>query len=310
MKPALLLRTLTCCFALVVTDLCAAQSLTTFRNGDVADAEEINSNFSALDSRLQNLESVDAGTAATQFGVFKVVSVDCSENAAALVEAYDAIYQTSHIHFIVSGRCDGPDGRGVGQLGKHYMITGGELGFPCPTPLPSISNEASVILDATAGSLFLECLQFDSSVFISSFANGYIRLQNISVAQSEQTITIDVRSNSTLRVFRSVQLDSVRARGNSQVFLHAQFTDSIDSLRLLHSSSLWCFFCGGDINSLRMREGSVASLVPGTSDLSVTTLDAGQESRVFINTAQKDVSIANENLIENSVVYRRSENIF
>ena len=129
-RPLPSLRTLICCLVVAVADLCAAQGLTTFRNGDVADADEINGNFSALDSRLQNLESVDAGTAATQFGVFKVVSVDCSENAAALVEAYDAIYQTSHIHFIVSGRCDGPDGRGVGQLGKHIMITGGELGFP------------------------------------------------------------------------------------------------------------------------------------------------------------------------------------
>lgn len=306
MNPVLLFRVLICCFGLAAADLCAAQSLTTFRNGDVADADEINGNFSALDSRLQNLESVDAGTAATQFGVFKVVSVDCSENAAALVEAYEAIYQTSHIHFIVSGRCDGPDGRGVGQLGKHYMITGGELGFPCPTPLPSISNEASVVLDATAGSLFLECLQFDSSVSISSFANGYIRLQNISVAQSAQTITTFVRSNSTLRVFGSVQLDTVRARGNSQVFLHTQFTNSIGSLQLSSSSSLWCYVCGGSIDSLTMRDGSDASLAPGTSDFTITTLDAAQESRVFINTTfGKNVSIANENLIENSVVYRR-----
>ena len=126
------------------------------------------------------------------------------------------------------------------------------------------------------------------------------------MAQSAQTITTEVRSNSTLRVFGSVQLDTVRARGNSQVFLHAQFTNSIGSLQLSSSSSLWCYGCGGSIDSLTMRDGSDASLAPRTSDFTITTLDAAQESRVFINTTfGKNVSIANENLIENSVVYRR-----
>ena len=305
MKVAALLKALIWCSTLTTTNLGFAQGLITFSNGEIADADEINNNFSALDSRLNNIEDMNFGFVGNNIQAYKLVQVDCSADAAALTKANEANYATTHIKFLINGRCDWPNPPDVGFSGKSVIISGrAEDTLECPDVLPSIEATPHGI---AYGGLWFECVQFDGDVFIAAYANGYIRLGNISTATSDQTITVWLRNNSTLRVFGPAQLDTVRAWGGSHVTLRMDAATSIGSLDLYASSTLWCNFCFGNINRLTMRDGSDASFAPSGSGLNVKTLDAAQGARISVNAVNGDVVIANETLTENATVYRRSE---
>lgn len=303
MRAVAFLKALIWCSALTATNLGFAQGLTTFSNGETADADEINNNFSALDSRLNNIEDMNFGFVGNNIQAYKLVQVDCSEDAGALNQANAANYATNQIKFLINGRCDWtyPD---VGLSGKSVIISGSaEDTLECPDVLPSIG---AVSIDLSYGKLWLDCIQFDSDTVIAAYANGYLRLGNISTATSDKTISVWLRNNSTLRVFGPAQLDTVRAWGGSHVTLRPDGgSTSIGSLDLYASSTLWCNWCFGNITKLTMRDGSDASLAPNGSGLNITTLDAAQGARISVSAFNGDVVIAEEILTENATVYRR-----
>ena len=304
MKVASVLKVFAWCFALITVNPSFAQGLITFSNGEIADADEINSNFSALDSRLNEVEDMNFGFVGNSIQAYKLVQVDCAADAAALTKAWEANYATNQIKFLINGRCEWPY-PDVGFSGKSVIIGGQPEGtLECPDELPSIEAAPHAI---AYGGLWFECVQFDGDVFIAAYANGYIRLGNISTVTSDQTITVLLRNNSTLRVFGTAQLDTVRAEGGSHVTLRMSEATSIGSLNLYASSTLWCNFCFGNINRLTMRDGSDASFNPSGSGLNITTLDAAQGARISVNAVNGDVVIADEILAENATVYRRSE---
>ena len=305
MKAVNVLKVFAWCFALIAVNPSFAQGLITFSNGEIADADEVNNNFSVLNSRLNNVENMNFGFVGNNIQAYKLVQVDCSADAAALNKASEANYATTHIKFLINGRCDWPNPPDVGFSGKSVIISGMAEGtLECPDELPSIEATPHAI---AYGGLWFECVQFDGDVFIAAYANGYIRLGNISTVTSDQTITVWVRNNSTLRVFGTAQLDTVGAWGGSHVNLRMSEATSIGSLNLYASSTLWCNFCFGNINRLTMRDGSDASFNPSGSGLNITTLDAAQGARISVNAVNGDVVIENEILAENATVYRRSE---
>jgi len=305
MKVASVLKVFAWCFALITVNPSFAQGLITFSNGEIADADEINSNFSALDSRLNEVEDMNFGFVGNSIQAYKLVQVDCAADAAALTKAWEANYATNQIKFLINGRCDFPYPN-VGFSGKSVIIEGQPEGtLECPDVLPSIVSPSG--LGIAYGALWLNCVKLDGDTFIAAYANGYIRLGNISTVTSDQTITVWVRNNSTLRVFGTAQLDTVRAEGGSHVTLRGDEATSIGSLNLYASSTLWCNFCFGNINRLTMRDGSDASFNPSGSGLNITTLDAAQGARISVNAVNGDVVIENEILAENATVYRRSE---
>ena len=305
MKVASVLKVFAWCFALITVNPSFAQGLITFSNGEIADADEINSNFSALDSRLNEVEDMNFGFVGNNIQAYKLVQVDCAADAAALTKAWEANYATNQIKFLINGRCDFPYPN-VGFSGKSVIIEGQPEGtLECPDVLPSIVSPSG--LGIAYGALWLNCVKLDGDTFIAAYANGYIRLGNISTVTSDQTITVWVRNNSTLRVFGTAQLDTVRAEGGSHVTLRGDEATSIGSLNLYASSTLWCNFCFGNINRLTMRDGSDASFNPSGSGLNITTLDAAQGARISVNAVNGDVVIENEILAENATVYRRSE---
>lgn len=302
MRAANLLKVFACCFALMAASPSFAQGLTTFNNGEIADADEINNNFSVLNSRLNNVENMNFGFLGSNIQAYKLVEVDCSGNAAALSQAWEANYATNQIKFLINGRCEWPY-PDVGFSGKSVIISGA-ADAECPAVLPSIEATS---LEIAYGGLWLQCLEFDSDTSINSYANGYVRLENVTKTTPDQTITVLIRNNSTLRVFGTTQLSDVQAAGGSHVTLRPYAAPSIEKLQLLASSTLWCNYCSGDINLLKLRDGSDASFTPAGSGLSVTTLDAAQGARISVNAVNGDVVIANEILAENATVYRRSE---
>ena len=314
MKAVNVLKVFAWCFALITVNPSFAQGLITFSNGEIADADEINSNFSALDSRLNEVEDMNFGFVGNNIQAYKLVQVDCAADAAALTKAWEANYATNQIKFLINGRCDFPYPN-VGFSGKSVIIEGQPEGtLECPDVLPSIVSPSG--LDIAYGALWLNCVKLDGDTFIAAYANGYIRLGNISTAASDQTITVWLRNNSTLRVFGPVQLDNVRAWGGSQVTLEpvqasasapVTVAPPIESLQLYASSTLWCNGCSGNVTTLTMRGGSDASFVPRSPGLNVTTLDAAQGARISVNAVNGDVVIENEILAENATVYRRSE---
>lgn len=307
MKVFTLFRVFILWCALTVGATGFAQGLTTLSNGEVADADDINDNFSLLNSRLQNVENMDFGFVGNNIQAYKLVQVDCSLNPAALSQAWEANYATSQIKFLINGRCEWPEpDADVGFSGKSVIISGVVEGANvCPDLLPSVDATALTI---SYGSLWLYCVQFDSNTIIAAYAHGYIRLENISNSAPEQTITVYARNNSTMRVFGTTQLSNVLVQGGSHVNFRPGAASSIQSLELHAASTLWCVQCSGDINLLKIRDGSDASFAPSGSGLNVTTLDAAQGARISVNTAYgADLLIENETLSDNAVVYRRSE---
>jgi hypothetical protein len=303
MKAANLLKVFAWCFALMAVNPSFAEGLITFSNGEIADADEINNNFSVLNSRLNNVENMNFGFVGDNIQAYKLLQVDCSENAAALSQAWEANYATNQIKFVINGRCEWPY-PDVGFSGKSVIISGAAEAAECPAVLPSIEATS---LGISYGGLWLQCVKFESNTFIAAYANGYIRLENITKTTSDQTITVWIRNNSTLRVFGAIQLNDVRAEGGSHVNLRPYAAPSIESLQLLASSTLWCNGCSGDISLLKLRDGSDASFTPAGSGLNVTTLDAAQGARISVNAVNGDMVIAKEILTENAIVYRRSE---
>jgi hypothetical protein len=284
-----------------------AQDLITFSNGESADADEVNNNFSVLNSRLNNVENMNFGFVGDNIQAYKLVQVDCSADAAALTKANEANYATTQIKFLITGRCEWsyPD---VGFSGKSVIISGkAEDGAECPAVLPSIASIEATSLEIAYGGLWLQCLEFDSDTSINSYANGYVRLENVTKTTPDQTITVRIRNNSTLRVFGTTQLSDVQAAGGSHVTFRPYAAPSIEKLQLLASSTFWCNYCSGDISLFKLRDGSDASATPFGSGLNVTTLDAAQGARISVNTVYADMVIAKEILTENAIVYRRSE---
>lgn len=139
--------------SLALSSRVAGQTLNVFKNGATADADEINANFSLLDSQFKDLESrLSLGFD----GSFQSIEVDCSSDSSALETALAGVSKNAALALYVSGHCSVRSVRA--DRGQMIYVIG--------------SNPAQDKLVAYGG--------FWSPIF----SEGYIYLANIGVVQS------------------------------------------------------------------------------------------------------------------------------
>ncbi|WP_418642343.1 hypothetical protein ACNUDM_20605 [Vibrio chaetopteri] len=170
----------------------------TFSAGSPALASEVNENFSQLDSRLTALEGSESDSYIT-------VEVDCSENAKALVEAFEGSRNSNaQMEYLISGSCEGAE-----------------------------IARADVRIDGSGSASITEGEDMDGeSLFIDAQSN--VRLSNLTLEG-----TLFVRNNSNLRL-EDVTLPTPVISGDEydpNIYIRTSYlrinSGSIDNLSLL-----------------------------------------------------------------------------
>ena len=236
--------------------LVSAQELHTFKNGEVADAEKVNQNFTALADELATL----SGALTLEAMETGEILVDCSTDANALSKIVDSEPATrlNQLYIVViGGNCNFP--LGVDYAARSIVIVasaiqeGLELIFPTDNQVLSVKN----------GHLLLQgfVLNKVSSIYLFQYAS--LQLENVSFTDSgSPRPRILVRSNSLLRLFNSFESANSRVRPDIYVtnsefqILNSSKTSVLGNVDLAMNATFWCRYCQIDAEALRLDTNS------------------------------------------------------
>jgi len=236
--------------------LVSAQELHTFKNGEVADAEKVNQNFTALADELATL----SGALTLEAMETGEILVDCSTDANALSKIVDSEPATrlNQLYIVVTGgNCNFP--LGVDYAARSIVIVasasqeGLELIFPTDNQVLSVKN----------GHLLLQgfVLNKVSSIYLYQYAS--LQLENVSFTDSgSPRPRILVRSNSLLRLFNSFESANSRVRPDIYVtnsefqILNSSKTSVLGNVDLAMNATFWCRYCQIDAEALRLDTNS------------------------------------------------------
>jgi hypothetical protein len=264
---------------------------TTFSNGEVADANDINENFQSLDGRISSLESVPidaaASAAAGQWGTVQL-TVDCTVNPSALQAAWGQILISSPVSVQLMGDCKEPLG-GISIGGHSIALLGFDPEtFQCsenPTkllPADPASGYMSVALNNNS-SLWLQCLQFstEGNVSISGYAADFLRMQDVKADSGG--ITVELRNGGVFRSFGGNQIAALRLKNNSTAELY-EFSKAFGaySINLEGSRLKYRYPASGTIDSLSLSQGSELTIEGYDGPLGVTSLTMSGQSFIYL----------------------------
>jgi len=290
---------------------------TTFSNGEVADANDINENFQSLDDRISPLESAAldaaASAAASQFGTVQL-TVDCTVNPSALQAAWGQILISSPISVQLIGDCKEPLG-GI-SIGGHLIAL---LGFDPETfqcsensakllPADPAVGDMSVSLNFNS-SLWLQCLQFstEGNVFISGYAADVLRMQE--VKSGSGGITVNLRNGGLFRSFGGNQIAALILRNNATAELN-EFSDSFGAYSIILEGSRlkYRYPASGTIDRLSLSQGSELTIEGYDGPLGVTSLTMSGQSFIYLlpsgNTPNfEELVIGSQVLIDGSAIF-------
>ena len=238
------------------TAFVAAQVPHTFSNGEVADADKMNQNFTALADALATLsgavtlEAVESGE----------ILVDCSTDADALSKIVDSEPATrlNQLDIVVTGgNCNFP--LGVDYAARSIFIVasasqeGLELVFPTDNQVLSVKN----------GHLYLEGFVLNEVSSINLWQHASLQLTNVSFTDSgSPRPRILVRSNSLLRLFNSFESANSSVRPDIYVtnsefrLLNPSKTAVLGNVDLAMNATFWCRYCQIDAEALRLDTNS------------------------------------------------------
>ena len=236
--------------------LVSAQELHTFKNGEVADAEKVNQNFTALADELATLsgaltlEALETGE----------ILVDCSTDANALSKIVDSEPATrlNQLYIVVTGgNCNFP--LGVDYAARSILIVasasqeGLELIFPTDNQVLSVKN----------GHLRLQGFVLNKVSVIYLFQYASLQLENVSFTDSgSPRPRIMVRSNSLLRLYDSFESANSRVRPDIYVtnsefqIVNSSKTSVLGNVDLAMNATFWCRGCQIDAEALRLDTNS------------------------------------------------------
>ena len=236
--------------------LVSAQELHTFKNGEVADAEKVNQNFTALADELATLsgaltlEALETGE----------ILVDCSTDANALSKIVDSEPATrlNQLYIVVTGgNCNFP--LGVDYAARSIVIVasasqeGLELIFPTDNQVLSVKN----------GHLLLQGFVLNKVSAIYLFQYASLQLENVSFTDSgSPRPRIMVRSNSLLRLYDSFESANSRVRPDIYVtnsefqIVNSSKTSVLGNVDLAMNATFWCRGCQIDAEALRLDTNS------------------------------------------------------
>lgn len=291
-----------------------AEELQLFQNGEVANAEDINHNFSHLDDRIQALQQ-DPSERENQFNL-KYISVDCSANPQALRDAYNDTLHLDRLSFRVEGTCEIDS---LGISGRYINIAGAVTpdGQLCESPLPvltSVGVDASpiTILVNMGGVANLSCLVLGSeevlagSAYIGAFANSVIRFDR-TVNSPNDALLVEVRNGS---IFRYLGYDDSQGFSGQLALRYASAellgrSHNISPLSLLDHASLNCYYCGGIISDAVVRGLSTVT-ARSNGSLLLSNISIEQNSYLYTHAYDGPDSLTVENVTEFSDPLRQT----
>ena len=236
--------------------LVSAQELHTFKNGEVADAEKVNQNFTALADELATL----SGALTLEAMETGEILVDCSTDADALSKIVDSEPATrlNQLDIVVTGgNCNFP--LGVDYAARSIFIVasasqeGLELVFPTDNQVLNVKN----------GHLYLEGFVLNEVSSITLWQHASLQLTNVSFTDSgSPRPRIRVRSNSLLRLYDSFESANSSVRPDIYVtnsefrLLNPSKTAVLGNVDLAMNATFWCRYCQIDAEALRLDTNS------------------------------------------------------
>ena len=238
-----------------------AQDLVEFENGQVANADDINTNFQILNDNLATVYD-DPSNRENQWHRL-YIDVDCTEDSSALETAYTETLNKDRLVFSITGTCVFQDALDIAA--RYISITGPltEDYSDCATPMPVLVTQGGLesdygtnILVNNSGSLNLNCITLgdperdDGSALVQAFANSMIRMDRIVEAVDGGILTVNVRQAGLFRYLGYGQdhgfSGALYSRmGKSELYGGAT---NISFLVLRNGSKFNCHVCGGSLD--------------------------------------------------------------
>ena len=277
----------------------AAQTLHTFSNGEIADAEKINETHQYLLEKASGGRDI-AFQETYWGGGWESIFIDCDADPMALQNRWPEVSEArNRVSVTVSGTCTiTTQLRISGQ--QVYLNSGDQELSACDAPATIRAESAGRFLVSNAGGLLMHCLSLDSlsDFTLHAATNSSIRTDTGVVATNDN-LRIRLRAASVYRTFSTRNIKELELRSGSVAELNLLGIDgsmppfNLEYVRLYGGSVLTCQFCGylkgaeesvyvaGRIGSLFMTGGSIAdfSLIQG--DLIIDQLVALTKSMLF-----------------------------
>ena len=304
--------------SLFISPLSTAQDLVEFENGQVADANDINSNFQSLDERLANIEALTSQLEYSELdglvGGWQVITIDCTEDAGALSNE-KVLKGSDRLRIKLSGTCELDQDFLI--TGQKLLLDGGDLDASeseCTTKtkirFPDQGDNQRLNFTLNSSSvLYLKCISLDArdGVRLSAFSNSYIRI-DYGVTAGSQGISVYLYANSLFRSFYPKDITALALQRGSvgEVFSYDANRFEIDSVEVKTGSNFFCRYCNDpDINSLALSGASTAEFYRPSGVIKIGTLDAKQRSTlIFPDNECSNLEINTSNLVSDSKVYQ------
>ena len=289
--------------------LSSAQQIVEFQNGQVADANDINANFSVLKERLDTLyEPVDS-----RLGQWHLAPllVDCSTDPYAFQMAYEQSLNKDRLSFQLQGQCLYETALDV--AGRFIAISGqSNEDQSCASPQPQLitqttsSDRGTEIFINNLGALFLSCLVIGDSeraggdAYVSAFANSLIRMDR-EVGSPTKALRVNVRNGSLFRYLGYIDghgFDGSLTLNMGQSELVGS-NHAIAGLQLSNSSIFNCRGCGGSIEGVSLTGQSALHVDAYLGDIVVSDVAIEAESNVYTQNGEATtVSVFNISSLE------------
>ena len=286
-----------------------AQDLVEFENGQVANADDINTNFQILNDNLATVYD-DPSNRENQWHRL-YIDVDCTEDSSALETAYTETLNKDRLVFSITGTCVFQDALDIAA--RYISITGPltEDYSDCATPMPVLVTQGGLesdygtnILVNNSGSLNLNCITLgdperdDGSALVQAFANSMIRMDRIVEAVDGGILTVNVRQAGLFRYLGYGQdhgfSGALYSRmGKSELYGGAT---NISFLVLRNGSKFNCHVCGGSLDFVALEDGSSMYFRPIYGDVLINEASLEPGSQIYAGSYNDfDVTISTLN---------------
>ena len=305
-------------FSLFSSLLSTAQDLVEFENGQVADADDMNSNFQILDERLANMEALTSQLEYSELdgliGGWQVITIDCSEDAAALSNE-EVLKGSDRLRIKLLGTCELDQDFLI--TGQKLLLDGGELdasGSECATTarirFPDRGDNQRLNFTLNSSSvLYLKCITLNArdGIRLSAFSNSYIRTE-YGVMADNGGISIYAYGNSLFRLFypKDIAALSIQRGSVGEIFSYDANRLEVDLVEVMTGSNFFCRYCNDpDIDSLTLSGASTAEFYRSSGVLKIGSLDSKQRSTlIFPDNECGNLEIITSNLVSDAKVYQ------
>ena len=282
-----------------------AQDLVEFENGQLANADDINSNFQVLNDKLKTIFD-DPTERDNQWNQLNV-AVDCSENQYALQAAFSENLNKDRIAFIIEGLCVFNQPL---DIASRFISFKGETntdGATCVLPKPELITNAGVeggqtnILVNNSGNLLFSCVTLgaadrsDGRAVIQAFANSMIRMDRV-VESPTGNLVVNVRQASLFRYLayngeQGFTGELYSRMGKAEIY----GTNDIKILVLDNGAKFNCLVCGGDIASATVTGGSEMYIRAEYGPVVIDEVALKPGSQLYTHDVNDAVTISNLN---------------